>query len=164
MCFKPRKKRFHGRKTVNLSIPQSEASSTKLSHIDEYISSSPTYQTVPDFQRVQITGDYASGVSCFFPSNVAAGKTQLDCFSFLTFLPFLLRKVLVHLSFAVLHYCISILICHDLYFCFVLSSHMIYASLFHLLAHGQYVVECSVCVTEYTRQILAQETREHLVG
>eukprot|EP00071_Canis_lupus_P027019 XP_022260576.1 AMP deaminase 1 isoform X2 [Canis lupus familiaris] len=58
-----RKRRFKGRKTVNLSIPQSEASSTKLSHIDEYISSSPTYQTVPDFQRVQITGDYASGVT-----------------------------------------------------------------------------------------------------
>uniref|UniRef100_A0A8C9I8E0 AMP deaminase n=1 Tax=Piliocolobus tephrosceles TaxID=591936 RepID=A0A8C9I8E0_9PRIM len=56
-----RKKRFQGRKTVNLSIPLSETSSTKLSHIDEYISSSPTYQTVPDFQRVQITGDYASG-------------------------------------------------------------------------------------------------------
>uniref|UniRef100_A0A2K5JRQ3 AMP deaminase n=2 Tax=Colobus angolensis palliatus TaxID=336983 RepID=A0A2K5JRQ3_COLAP len=58
-----RKKRFQGRKTVNLSIPLSETSSTKLSHIDEYISSSPTYQTVPDFQRVQITGDYASGVT-----------------------------------------------------------------------------------------------------
>nr|XP_010342354.2 AMP deaminase 1 isoform X3 [Saimiri boliviensis boliviensis] len=57
-----RKKRFQGRKTVNLSIPLSETSSTKLSHIDEYISS-PTYQTVPDFQRVQITGDYASGVT-----------------------------------------------------------------------------------------------------
>ncbi|KAF3813281.1 hypothetical protein GH733_018445 [Mirounga leonina] len=55
-----RKKRSHGQKTINLSIPQSETSSTKLSHINEYISS-PTYQTVPDFQRVQITGDYASG-------------------------------------------------------------------------------------------------------
>uniref|UniRef100_A0A8C6S1G2 AMP deaminase n=1 Tax=Nannospalax galili TaxID=1026970 RepID=A0A8C6S1G2_NANGA len=56
-----RKRRFQGRKTVNLSIPQSETSSTKLSHIEELISSSPTYESVPDFQRVQITGDYASG-------------------------------------------------------------------------------------------------------
>ncbi|XP_005357189.1 AMP deaminase 1 isoform X1 [Microtus ochrogaster] len=58
-----RKRRFQGRKTVNLSIPQSETSSTKLSHIEEFISSSPTYESVPDFQRVQITGDYASGVT-----------------------------------------------------------------------------------------------------
>ncbi|KAK7810451.1 hypothetical protein U0070_002847 [Myodes glareolus] len=58
-----RKRRFRGRKTVNLSIPQSETSSTKLSHIEEFISSSPTYESVPDFQRVQITGDYASGVT-----------------------------------------------------------------------------------------------------
>ncbi|KAL0603617.1 AMP deaminase 1 [Plecturocebus cupreus] len=56
------KKHFQGRKTVNLSIPLSETSSTKLSHSDEYISS-PTYQTVPDFQRVRITGDYASGAT-----------------------------------------------------------------------------------------------------
>ncbi|XP_032947833.1 AMP deaminase 1 isoform X3 [Rhinolophus ferrumequinum] len=58
-----RKRRFFGRKTVNLSVPQSETSSTKMSQFDEYISSSPMYQTVPDFQRVQITGDYASGVT-----------------------------------------------------------------------------------------------------
>nr|KAF6304592.1 adenosine monophosphate deaminase 1 [Pipistrellus kuhlii] len=58
-----RKKRFSGRKTVNLAIPQSETSSARMSQIDEYISSSPTYQEVPDFQRVQITGDYASGVT-----------------------------------------------------------------------------------------------------
>ncbi|KAL0605191.1 AMP deaminase 1 [Plecturocebus cupreus] len=57
-----RKKHFQGQKTVNLPIPLSETSSTKLSHSDEYISS-PTYQTVPDFQRVQITRDYASGVT-----------------------------------------------------------------------------------------------------
>ncbi|XP_060057819.1 AMP deaminase 1 isoform X3 [Erinaceus europaeus] len=56
-----RKKRFLGRKTVNLSVPQNETS-TKLSYIEEYISSSPAYKKVPDFQRVQITGDYASGV------------------------------------------------------------------------------------------------------
>lgn len=68
--FKPRKRRFQGRKTVNLSIPQSETSSTKLSHIEEFISSSPTYESVPDFQRVQITGDYASGVSHTCRANV----------------------------------------------------------------------------------------------
>lgn len=44
-----------------------------MSQIDEYISSSPTYQEVPDFQRVQITGDYASGVSCSW--SLTAGKT-----------------------------------------------------------------------------------------
>lgn len=71
--FKPRKKRFFGRKTINLSVPQSETSSTKMSQIDEYISSSPTYQEVPDFQRVQITGDYASGVSSSW--SLTAGKT-----------------------------------------------------------------------------------------
>lgn len=32
------------------------------------------------------------------PSDAAAGKTQLDCFSFLAFLPFLVRKVLANLS------------------------------------------------------------------
>lgn len=117
--FKPRKRRFFGRKTVNLSIPQSETSSTKMSHIDEYISSSPTYQTVPDFQRVQITGDYASGVSHSLvppPWDVAAGKTAW-LFQLLTFLYFLLRKVLAHLFFVILHSCISTPMCHGLYFC-----------------------------------------------
>uniref|UniRef100_A0A8C8ZT46 AMP deaminase n=1 Tax=Prolemur simus TaxID=1328070 RepID=A0A8C8ZT46_PROSS len=73
-----RKKRFFGRKTVNLSIPLSETSSTKLSHIDECISS-PTYQTVPDFQRVQITGDYASGVTVEDFEMVCKGLYRALC-------------------------------------------------------------------------------------
>lgn len=65
---------------MNLSIPLSETSSTKLSHIDECISSSATYETVPDFQRVQITGDYASGVSCPCHSDIGAEKPlSLTC-------------------------------------------------------------------------------------
>lgn len=47
------------------------------------------------------------------PSDIAAWLFQL-----LTFLPFLLRKVLAHLCFVILHYCISIPIYYDLYFCF----------------------------------------------
>ncbi|XP_004380432.1 AMP deaminase 1 isoform X2 [Trichechus manatus latirostris] len=74
-----RKRRFQGRKTVSLSIPLSEASSTKLAHIDEYISSSPTYQTVPDFQRVQITGDYASGVTVEDFEMVCKGLYRALC-------------------------------------------------------------------------------------
>lgn len=112
--FKPRKKRFSGRKMVSLAIPQSEASSTGMSQIDEYISSSPTYQQVPDFQRVQITGDYASGVSCSW--TLAAGKTLSFTVSALPFLPFLLREVLAHLPWVTYH-CISKAICRDLYFC-----------------------------------------------
>nr|XP_035944397.1 AMP deaminase 1 isoform X2 [Halichoerus grypus] len=73
-----RKKRSHGQKTINLSIPQSETSSTKLSHISEYISS-PTYQTVPDFQRVQITGDYASGVTVEDFEMVCKGLYRALC-------------------------------------------------------------------------------------
>ncbi|XP_054368643.1 AMP deaminase 1 isoform X4 [Mirounga angustirostris] len=73
-----RKKRSHGQKTINLSIPQSETSSTKLSHINEYISS-PTYQTVPDFQRVQITGDYASGVTVEDFEMVCKGLYRALC-------------------------------------------------------------------------------------
>lgn len=49
-------------KTIALALPVAQKSATKLSTIDEVISSCPLYQTVPDFQRVQITGDYASGV------------------------------------------------------------------------------------------------------
>ncbi|XP_021121388.1 AMP deaminase 1 isoform X4 [Heterocephalus glaber] len=74
-----RKRRFQGRKTVNLSIPLSETSSTKLSHIDECISSSPTYETVPDFQRVQITGDYASGVTVEDFEVVCTGLYRALC-------------------------------------------------------------------------------------
>ncbi|XP_076975921.1 AMP deaminase 1 isoform X1 [Tamandua tetradactyla] len=74
-----RRKNSRKRKTVNLSIPLSEASSTQLSHIDEYISSSPTYQTVPDFQRVQITGDYASGVTVEDFEMVCKGLYRALC-------------------------------------------------------------------------------------
>ena len=88
--FKLRKRRFFGRKTISLSVPQTETSSTKLSLIDEYISSSPTYQTVPDFQRVQITGDYASGVSCFLPPRCSCWEilSLIVSASFLPPLPF----------------------------------------------------------------------------
>uniref|UniRef100_F6R4B7 AMP deaminase n=1 Tax=Monodelphis domestica TaxID=13616 RepID=F6R4B7_MONDO len=74
-----RKKRFGSRKTVTFSVPQSETSSTKLSHIEEYISSSPVYQTVPDFQRVQITGDYASGVTVEDFEEVCKGLYRALC-------------------------------------------------------------------------------------
>ncbi|XP_004689678.1 PREDICTED: AMP deaminase 1 [Condylura cristata] len=74
-----RKRHFHGRKTVNLSVPQSETASAQMFHIHEYISSSPTYQTVPDFQRVQITGDYASGVTVEDFEMVCKGLYRALC-------------------------------------------------------------------------------------
>ncbi|XP_049566147.1 AMP deaminase 1 isoform X2 [Orcinus orca] len=74
-----RKKRSFGQRTISLSVPQSETSSTKLSHIDEYISSSPTYETVPDFQRVQITGDYSSGVTVEDFEMVCKGLYRALC-------------------------------------------------------------------------------------
>lgn len=49
-------------KTIALAVPVAQKSVTKLSTIEDVISTSALYQTVPDFQRVQITGDYASGV------------------------------------------------------------------------------------------------------
>ncbi|XP_067166839.1 AMP deaminase 1 isoform X2 [Apteryx mantelli] len=58
-----RKKRLLRLKTIALAVPVAQKSMTRLSTIDEVISTSPLYQTVPDFQRVQITGDYASGVT-----------------------------------------------------------------------------------------------------
>lgn len=97
-----------------MSVPQSETSFAKLSHIDEYISSSPTYQTVPDFQRVQITGDYASGVSCSLPIKVATWCL----FQLLTFLPFLWQIKSACLSLVILHDYTPIPIGCDLYFCF----------------------------------------------
>uniref|UniRef100_A0A8C4JY14 Uncharacterized protein n=1 Tax=Dromaius novaehollandiae TaxID=8790 RepID=A0A8C4JY14_DRONO len=57
-----RKKRLLRLKTVALAVPVAQKSMTRLSTIDEVITS-PPYQAVPDFQRVQITGDYASGVT-----------------------------------------------------------------------------------------------------
>ncbi|KAM9217214.1 AMP deaminase 1 [Leptosomus discolor] len=58
-----RKKQLLRMKTIALAVPVAKQSITRLSTIDEVISTSPLYQTVPDFQRVQITGDYASGVT-----------------------------------------------------------------------------------------------------
>ncbi|XP_061218760.1 AMP deaminase 1 isoform X3 [Neopsephotus bourkii] len=58
-----RKKRLFRMKTIALAVPVAQKSITRLSTIEEVISTSPLYQTVPDFQRVQITGDYASGVT-----------------------------------------------------------------------------------------------------
>ncbi|KAJ8784745.1 hypothetical protein J1605_008096 [Eschrichtius robustus] len=76
---RPRKKRFFGHKTISLSVPQSETSSTTLPHIDEYSSPSPAYQTVPDFQRVQITGDYSSGVTVEDFEMVCKGLYRALC-------------------------------------------------------------------------------------
>ncbi|XP_019369305.1 PREDICTED: AMP deaminase 1 [Gavialis gangeticus] len=50
-------------KTIALVLPVAKMSSTKLSTIDEVMSTSPLYQAVPNFQRVQTTCDYASGVT-----------------------------------------------------------------------------------------------------
>ncbi|NWV01803.1 AMPD1 deaminase, partial [Upupa epops] len=58
-----RKKRLQRMKTIALAVPVAQKSITKMFTIDEVISTSPLYQTVPEFQRVQITGDYASGVT-----------------------------------------------------------------------------------------------------
>ncbi|XP_021232711.1 AMP deaminase 1 isoform X2 [Numida meleagris] len=58
-----RRKRMLSLKTIALAVPLAQKTTTGLSTIDEVISTSPLYQTVPDFQRVQITGDYASGVT-----------------------------------------------------------------------------------------------------
>ncbi|XP_015265093.1 PREDICTED: AMP deaminase 1-like, partial [Gekko japonicus] len=57
------KKRLLRLKTIALVLPVAGKSSTKLSTIDEVISTSAQYQAVPKFQRVQITGDYAAGVT-----------------------------------------------------------------------------------------------------
>ncbi|XP_073176305.1 AMP deaminase 1 isoform X3 [Lepidochelys kempii] len=57
-----RKKRI-SLKTIALALPMAHPSATRLSTIDEFIAASPLYQAVPDFQRVQISGDYASGVT-----------------------------------------------------------------------------------------------------
>ncbi|KAJ6657934.1 hypothetical protein lerEdw1_001724 [Lerista edwardsae] len=62
-----RKKRLLRLKTIALVVPLIGKSSTKLSTLDEVISTTALYQAVPKFQRVQITGDYAAGL---WPSNV----------------------------------------------------------------------------------------------
>lgn len=49
-------------KTTTLAPPLAPGSGPSLAVIEEANSTSPQYQSVPDFQRVQISGDYASGV------------------------------------------------------------------------------------------------------
>lgn len=68
-------------KTIALAVPL--AQKTGLSTIDEIISTSPQYQSVPDFQRVQITGDYASGVGISWPFNfpVLTATSSSPCLS-----------------------------------------------------------------------------------
>ncbi|NXN18445.1 AMPD1 deaminase, partial [Indicator maculatus] len=58
-----RKKHLLRSQTIASAVPGVQKSTARLSTIDEVVSTSPLYQTVPDFQRVQITGDYASGVT-----------------------------------------------------------------------------------------------------
>ncbi|KAK9404597.1 AMP deaminase 1 [Crotalus adamanteus] len=58
-----RKKRLLRLKTIALVVPIAGQRSTKLSTLDEVISTTAMYEDVPKFQRVQITGDYAAGVS-----------------------------------------------------------------------------------------------------
>ncbi|KAM8976570.1 AMP deaminase 1 isoform 2-T2 [Pelodytes ibericus] len=55
-----RKKRLQRLKSIVIKVPEVEKELTPIQQQDE---SAPLYLTVPDFQRVQITGDYASGVT-----------------------------------------------------------------------------------------------------
>uniref|UniRef100_A0A8C3RS36 AMP deaminase n=1 Tax=Chelydra serpentina TaxID=8475 RepID=A0A8C3RS36_CHESE len=73
-----RKKRI-SLKTIALALPMTQTSATRLSTIDEFIAASPLYQAVPDFQRVQITGDYASGVTIEDFEVVCRGLYQALC-------------------------------------------------------------------------------------
>lgn len=59
--FCSRKKLIRMQTTV-LAPPTAPGSGPRLAGPEEANSTCPQYQTVPDFQRVQITGDYASGV------------------------------------------------------------------------------------------------------
>ncbi|KAM9519868.1 AMP deaminase 1 [Guaruba guarouba] len=74
-----RKKRLFRMKTIALAVPVAQKSTTKLSAIEEVISTCPLYQTVPDFQRVQITGDYASGVTVEAFEVVCKGLYRALC-------------------------------------------------------------------------------------
>ncbi|XP_053313540.1 AMP deaminase 1 isoform X2 [Spea bombifrons] len=55
-----RKKRLQRLKTIAIKVPEVEKELTIVHDSDD---STPLYLTVPDFQKVQITGDYASGVT-----------------------------------------------------------------------------------------------------
>ncbi|NXU75124.1 AMPD1 deaminase, partial [Oreotrochilus melanogaster] len=74
-----RRKRLVHLKTIALAIPVAQKSITRLSDIDEVISTSPLYQAVPHFQRVQITGDYASGVAVEDFEAVCKGLYRALC-------------------------------------------------------------------------------------
>ncbi|TFJ98597.1 AMP deaminase 1 [Platysternon megacephalum] len=73
-----RKKRI-SLKTIALALPLAKTSATKLSTIEEFIAASPLYQSVPDFQRVQISGDYASGVTIEDFEVVCGGLYRALC-------------------------------------------------------------------------------------
>ncbi|NXQ35025.1 AMPD1 deaminase, partial [Alaudala cheleensis] len=58
-----RRKKLTRMKTTVLAPPMAPGSGPSPAVTEEANSSCPQYQGVPDFQRVQITGDYASGVT-----------------------------------------------------------------------------------------------------
>ncbi|XP_063306483.1 AMP deaminase 1 [Pelobates fuscus] len=55
-----RKQRLQRLKTIVIKVPEVEKELAPLEATDD---SAPLYLTVPDYQKVQITGDYASGVT-----------------------------------------------------------------------------------------------------
>ncbi|NXX26600.1 AMPD1 deaminase, partial [Nicator chloris] len=57
-----RRKKLIRMKTTVLAPPTAPGSAPSLAAPEDASSTCPQYQAVPDFQRVQITGDYASGV------------------------------------------------------------------------------------------------------
>lgn len=60
--FPRSRKKLIRMKTVALALSVAPRSGSSLAVTEEANSTCPQYQAVPDFQRVQITGDYASGV------------------------------------------------------------------------------------------------------
>lgn len=72
----PRRKKRLRLKTIALVMPVAKRSSTKLSTIDEVMSTSSLYQAVPNFQRVQTTCDYASGVRASGPGAGASATAS----------------------------------------------------------------------------------------
>ncbi|XP_030077385.1 AMP deaminase 1 [Microcaecilia unicolor] len=55
-----RKMRLERLKEISLTVPEVEKCEASVTTVED---STPLYKRVPDFQRVQISGDYASGVS-----------------------------------------------------------------------------------------------------
>ncbi|XP_060628557.2 AMP deaminase 1 isoform X2 [Anolis sagrei] len=74
-----KRKRLLRLKTIALVVPLIGKSSTKLSTLDEVMSTNTSYQTVPKFQRVQITGDYAAGVTVEDFELVCSGLYRALC-------------------------------------------------------------------------------------